>query len=114
VGEREGRVEGWRQKKREKDRTREREGEREREGDRERKRRREGEGEGEGERKRNRRGRAREQGFRHSGEGWRKILSRVVLRVLPGVKDGFRHSKGGGWICLSVTGVCHITNICGS
>jgi hypothetical protein len=45
--------------------------------------------------------------------GWRKILLTGVLRVLSGVKGGFRHS-GGGWIGLSVTGLCHDRNICGN
>jgi len=39
------------------------------------------------------------------GEGWRKIILRVVSRVLLRVETG---TPGGSWICLSVRGV-HLT-----
>jgi hypothetical protein len=40
--------------------------------------------------------------------GWRKILLTGVLRVLSGVKGGFRHSGGGGGLVL-VSQVCVTT-----
>jgi len=48
------------------------------------------------------------------GGSWTKIVLRGDLRgdsrVFSGVQGGFRDS-GGGWICLSVTGVCHTPSV---
>ncbi len=39
--------------------------------------------------------------FGTPGGQWRKILFRGVLKVLSGVKGGFRHSGGGGSVVVS-------------
>ena len=36
------------------------------------------------------------------------MVLRGVLRVRRVTGGGLRHSRGGGWICLSVTEVCHV------
>jgi hypothetical protein len=40
------------------------------------------------------------------------VKENPLKRCLKGVKGMDTDTPGRGWICLSVTGLCHSTNIC--